>query len=184
MRSWSGSAPSSDDPSLTVKSEECKQRRRDRGADVTPARIVIDSSARIPPGASVLHKGDGKRIVAVSARADPGRIAALKDHATVIVAGDHEVDLAQVMEELGAMGIRRVMVEGGGTLIAGLVAAGLVDEIYSFICNIIIGGKDAPTLADGPGFLLESEFCRLSLIEARRIEAGILLHWKVDRLPA
>lgn len=170
-----------DDPSLTVKSDECKNRRLARGDDEHPARIVIDSRGRIPPGASVLHKGPGRRIVAVSRLADTEKVAALKEHATVIVAGDEKVDLERVMEELGDMGIRRIMVEGGGTLIAGLIQAGLADEIYTFIGNIIIGGKDAPTLADGPGFLHEAEFCRLTLIEARRIEAGILLHWKVDR---
>ena len=38
-----------DDPSLTVKGEECRQRRINRGADEHPARIVVDSRARIPP---------------------------------------------------------------------------------------------------------------------------------------
>ena len=84
------------------------------------------------------------------------------------------------MNELGAMGIHRIMVEGGGTLIAGLIKAGLVNEIYTFIGNIIIGGKDAPTFADGEGFILESAFPRLTLQEARRIEQGILLHWIVE----
>jgi 2,5-diamino-6-(ribosylamino)-4(3H)-pyrimidinone 5'-phosphate reductase len=170
-----------DDPSLTVKGDECRNVRKARGADEHPVRIVIDSSARIPLDASVLHKGTGKRVVAVSARAAQEKIAALKEHATVIVTGDEEVDLSRVMDELGTMGIRRVMVEGGGTLIAGLVARDLVDEIYQFIGSIIIGGRDAPTLADGPGSLLETEFSRLTLIEARRIGTGILLHWKVDR---
>src|SRR5512138_2904809 len=58
-----------DDPSLTVKSEECRSRRKDRGVEEHPARIVVDSTARIPLDASVLHKGPGKRIVAVSRRA-------------------------------------------------------------------------------------------------------------------
>ncbi|MCK9579394.1 MAG: 2,5-diamino-6-(ribosylamino)-4(3H)-pyrimidinone 5'-phosphate reductase [Methanoregula sp.] len=170
-----------DDPSLTVKADDCRKQRRDRGVDEHPVRIVVDSRARIPPDASILHKGAGKRIVAVSARADKQRVAELKNHATVIVTGDAEVDLTVLMDELGTMGIQRVMVEGGGTVIAGLLTAGLVDEIYTFIGNIIVGGKDAPTLADGPGFIQESEFCRLTLIEARRIEEGILLHWTVNK---
>ncbi len=169
-----------DDPSLTVKAEECRKLRRDRGVDEHPVRIVIDSMARIPHDASILHKGEGKRVIAVSTRADSQRVADLKKHATVIVAGDGKVDLAALMDELGAMGIQRVMVEGGGTIIASLLAAGLVDEIYTFIGNIIIGGRDAPTLADGPGFTLEAEFVRLTLIEARKMERGVLLHWIVN----
>ena len=170
-----------DDPSLTVKSDICRQQRRERGADEHPARVVIDSMARIPTDASILHKGTGRRIVAVSTRADSTRVAALRSLATVIVAGENEVDLPALMEELGAMGIQRLMVEGGGTVFAGMVTAGLVDEIYMFFGNIIIGGKDAPTLADGTGFIKEAEFCRLTLLEVKKMESGVLLHWTVNK---
>jgi 2,5-diamino-6-(ribosylamino)-4(3H)-pyrimidinone 5'-phosphate reductase len=158
-----------DDPSLTVKSEECRKYRRKKGQDDHPVRIVVDSAGRIPPEASILQKGEGKRVVAVSRRADATKISLLEKKATIIVAGEDEVDLCALMNELGVMGIHRVMVEGGGTLIAGLIEAGLVNEIYTFIGNIIIGGKDAPTITDGEGFILESAFPRLTLLEARRI---------------
>jgi len=169
-----------DDPSLTVKSEECRNYRRKQGWDDHPVRIVVDSAARTPPDASILNKGDGKRVVAVSKRANALKISELEKKATVIVAGEDEVDLCTLMNELGVMGIHRIMVEGGGTLIAGLIEEGLVHEIYTFIGNIIIGGKDAPTFTDGEGFVLESAFPRLKLLEARRLEGGILLHWKVE----
>lgn len=169
-----------DDPSLTIKSEECRGYRRNHGWDENPVRIVIDSSGRTPPDSSVLSKGDGKRVVAVSKKADPDTLSVLKTKATVIIAGDDEVDLPLLMDNLGVMGIHRILVEGGGTLIAGLISAGLVNEIYTFIGNIIIGGKDAPTLSDGEGFIQESAFTRLTLQDARRIENGILLHWFVS----
>jgi 2,5-diamino-6-(ribosylamino)-4(3H)-pyrimidinone 5'-phosphate reductase len=169
-----------DDPSLTVKSEECRNYRRNQGWDDHPVRIVVDSSGRIPPEASILHKGEGKRVVAVSKRADAAKIALLEKKARVIVAGEDEVDLCALINELGVMGIHRVMVEGGGTLIAGLIEAGLVNEIYTFIGNIIIGGKDTPTFTDGEGFMMESAFPRLTLLEASRIDQGILLHWNVE----
>jgi 2,5-diamino-6-(ribosylamino)-4(3H)-pyrimidinone 5'-phosphate reductase len=170
-----------DDPSLTVKGEECRQHRKNRGVCEHPARIVVDSRARIPPDAAVLHKGSGLRIIAVSEMADPEKVAVLKQSATVIVAGEKEVDLAALMDELGTLGIQRVMVEGGGELIAGLIRARLVHEIYTFIGNLIIGGRGAPTPADGEGFVNEEEFPRLTLIETRRIENGVLLHWKVEQ---
>ena len=169
-----------DDPSLTVKSAECREYRRKQGWDDHPVRIVVDSSGRIPLEASVLHKGEGKRVIAVSGRADTAKIAALKKKATVVVTGKDEVDLPALMDTLGTMGIHRIVVEGGGTLIAGLIKAGLVDDIYTFIGNIIIGGKDSPTFTDGEGFIAESTFPRLTLQEACRIEDGILLHWIVN----
>jgi 2,5-diamino-6-(ribosylamino)-4(3H)-pyrimidinone 5'-phosphate reductase len=169
-----------DDPSLTVKSEECRSYRREQGKDDHPVRIVVDSSARIPPDAAVLHKGEGKRVIAVSKKAGGDTIALLEKKASVIVSGEDEVDLPALMDELGSMGLHRIMVEGGGTLIAGLIRAGLVHEIYTYIGNILIGGKDAPTFNDGVGYTQESLFPRLSLVEVRRIEEGILLHWKVE----
>jgi 2,5-diamino-6-(ribosylamino)-4(3H)-pyrimidinone 5'-phosphate reductase len=169
-----------DDPSLTVKSEECLNYRRKKGWDDHPLRVIVDSSGSTPPNASVLHKGEGKRVVAVSGRADAKKISLLEKKATILIAGKDEVDLGILMDELGTMGVRRLMVEGGGTLIAGLMKAGLVNEIYTFIGNIIIGGKDAPTIADGEGFIKESEFARLTLLEAGRLDNGILLHWNVN----
>jgi 2,5-diamino-6-(ribosylamino)-4(3H)-pyrimidinone 5'-phosphate reductase len=169
-----------DDPSLTVKSEECLNYRRKKGWDDHPLRVVVDSSGSTPPNASFLSKGEGKRVVAVSAGADAKTIDVLGKKATILIAGKDEVDLGILMDELGKMGVCRVMVEGGGTLIAGLMKAGLVNEIFTFIGNMIIGGKDAPTVADGEGFIQESEFTRLTLLESTRIDNGILLHWKVS----
>jgi 2,5-diamino-6-(ribosylamino)-4(3H)-pyrimidinone 5'-phosphate reductase len=118
-----------DDPSLTVKSDDCRRFRTDRGTDEHPVRIVVDSRARTPPAASILNKGPGKRVIAVSKRADENRISELRKYATILESGETEVDLRQLMEQLGEMGIQRLMVEGGGTLIGGLVSCGLVDEI-------------------------------------------------------
>jgi 2,5-diamino-6-(ribosylamino)-4(3H)-pyrimidinone 5'-phosphate reductase len=169
-----------DDPSLTIKSEECRKYRKEHGQDEHPVRIVVDSSARIDPDASVLNKGEGKRVIAVSKRADVTKVSDLKKKSTVIVTGDEHVDLTALMSELYSMGIHRIMVEGGGTLIAGLFEAGLVHEIFTFIGNIIIGGRDAPTCSDGEGFIKDASFPRLTLQEARRFDQGILLHWIVE----
>jgi 2,5-diamino-6-(ribosylamino)-4(3H)-pyrimidinone 5'-phosphate reductase len=170
-----------DNPSLTVKNPDYKRERQRSGKPEHPVRVIIDSGARTPPDASVLTKGEGTRVVAVTERADPDRVSILRTKATVIVAGKTEVDLGRVLDELGVMGIRHLMVEGGGTLIAGLIRAGLVDEIYTYIGSIIIGGKDAPTLADGAGWVSEADFARLELTEITRVDDGILVHWKVKR---
>jgi len=54
-----------------------------------------------------------------------------------------------------------------------------VDEIYTFVGNLIIGGKTAPTFADGEGFV-ESDIVKLELMTAERMEEGALLKWKVS----
>jgi 2,5-diamino-6-(ribosylamino)-4(3H)-pyrimidinone 5'-phosphate reductase len=170
-----------DDPSLTVKSPDLRTMRVARGLPEHPVRIVVDSGARTPPDASLLHKGEGERIIACSERADPEKKAVLGRSATVLVAGRDRVDLPLLLTLLHERGIRRLMVEGGGTLIAGLFSAGLVDELTCFVGNMIIGGRDAPTLADGPGFIDEDTFVRLSLSGMERMDEGVLLTWRVTR---
>ncbi len=168
-----------DDPSLTVKSEERKAARRKEGADENPVRIVVDSSGRTPVDAEILHKGAGRRIIAVSRKADAARIHDLQKYAEVVACGDDKVHLTTLMEYLGGLGIRRLMVEGGGTLIWGLFNEGLVDELITCIGNVIIGGADAPTPVDGHGFVIESEFPTLELIESVPMDKGAVLRWRV-----
>lgn len=167
-----------DDPSLTVKSPELKSMRKQRGLPDNPVRVVVDSMLRTPPSASFLHRGEGLRIIACSEKADTGRRKNLETHASIIMAGKEEVDLNLLLSRLSEQGISQLMVEGGGTLIWGLVARGLVDELTCFIGNMIIGGSTAPTLADGEGFTDESTFARLSLYHIQRMDGGVLLHWK------
>ena len=170
-----------DNPSLTVKSPELRAERRSAGKDEHPVRVVVDSLGKTPPSADILHKGTGKRIVAVSRKAPLEKVEALRKHAAVIVAGDATVDLAVLLDDLYRQGVRRLMVEGGGTLIWGLFAQGLVDELQTFVGNMVIGGKDAPTPADGVGFLREADFARLRIIEAIRLDDGLLVRWSVEK---
>ncbi|HII79634.1 MAG TPA: 2,5-diamino-6-(ribosylamino)-4(3H)-pyrimidinone 5'-phosphate reductase [Methanosarcina sp.] len=167
-----------DDPSLTVKSPERKAARKAAGKSENPVRIVVDSAARIPHDADIFKKGEGRRIIAVSNSAPAEKIKSLEEKALVIKTGAHKVDLTELAKKLKEMGINTLMVEGGATLNWGMLSAGLVDEVYTFVGNLIIGGKTAPTFADGEGFT-EAELLGLELLSAEKIEDGILLKWKV-----
>jgi len=167
----------SDNPSLTVKSKVRKERRLSMGLDENPARIVVDSMARTPMDADIFKKWDGKRFIAVWKSAPADKVQELSKHADIICVGEKSVDLAKLLFELNNRGIKKLMVEGGATLNWGLISGGLVDEIYTFIGNMIIGGKSAPTLVDGEGFV--SGFCKLGLLSCEILEEGVLLKWKV-----
>ena len=168
----------SDDPSLTVKSPERKAARKASGKSENPARIIVDSAARTPLEADIFKKGEGIRIIAVSNAAPAENVERLEKKALVIKTGTDKVDLAELAGKLKEMGISTLMVEGGATLIWGMLSADLVDEIYTFIGNLIIGGATAPTFTDGDGFS-GAELLRLELLSAEKIEDGILLKWKV-----
>lgn len=169
----------SDDPSLTVKSEDRRKRRAAQGLDENPARIVVDSKASIPLTADLFKKGTGKRIIVISKAAPIERVEALKEKADIIVAGDAEVDLSEMAAELKKRGINRLMVEGGATLNWAMTRAGLVDQISVFVGNLIIGGREAPTFMDGEGISDRSEAIELQLIKYEPMDEGIVLTWKV-----
>jgi 2,5-diamino-6-(ribosylamino)-4(3H)-pyrimidinone 5'-phosphate reductase len=170
-----------DDPSLTVKSEDLRRWRKSMGRDENPVRVVVDSTGRTPSDASVFRKGQGKRVIGCSKAARPEAIRRLRPFADIIVAGDDKVDLAGLLTGLSGMGVKTLMVEGGGTLLWSLFENLLVDEVFQFIGNVIIGGKGSPTPADGAGFLKELEFTRMELIGATPLDEGVLLHWRVKR---
>jgi 2,5-diamino-6-(ribosylamino)-4(3H)-pyrimidinone 5'-phosphate reductase len=69
------------------------------------------------------------------------------------------------------------MVEGGGELVFSLFEAGLVDELSVYVGNLVVGGREAPTLADGEGFV--DEFPELRLDGVERVDDGVLLEWTV-----
>jgi len=168
----------SDDPSLTVKSPERKAARKAAGKSENPVRIIVDSAARTPLDADIFKKEEGIRIIAVSNAAPAENVEKLEKKALVIKTGTNKVDLSELAGNLKEIGINTLMVEGGATLNWGMLSAGLVDEIYTFVGNLIIGGATSPTFTDGEGFL-EAEILELELLSVEKIEEGVLLKWKV-----
>ena len=166
-----------DDPSLTLDSEQRQTKRVGNGDPSNPARVIADSRIRTPPDATVLDDAAPTYLL-VSEAAPTDFMEQMEDAgATVIAAGDDRVDLPSAFERLKADGIDQLMVEGGGELIFSLFAADLVDECSVFVGPKIIGGRDAPTLADGDGFT--EEFPELSLQTVERLDEGVLLQWDV-----
>ena len=166
-----------DDPSLTVKSPARVDARRGRGDPPHPARVVIDSRGRTPLEATVLGD-EADTYVCVSEAAPRSRRDDLAADATVIVAGDERVDLPRAVAGLEDAGLDRLMIEGGGELIFSFLAADLVDELRVFVGPLVIGGRDAPTLADGDGFL--EDFPELTLEDVTELDEGVVLSWTVD----
>lgn len=90
------------------------------------------------------------------------------------------VDVPRVIDRLAARGVQSLLVEAGGDLIAQFLAAGVVDEIYVTICPLVLGGKDAPTVVDGPGFAFP-DAPRLSLAHAHRVGDELYCRYLVKR---
>ena len=165
-----------DDPSL-VRHDEAHRADR-RGPDAAPpARVAVDSRCRTPEDAAILDD-DPETYVLTSESAPDERQRALEGAgATVLVAGAERVDLPAALAALAREGVDRLLVEGGGELIFSLFEAGLVDELSVFVGGMIIGGREAPTLADGEGFV--DDFPALELESVERLDDGVVLRWSV-----
>ncbi len=170
-----------DDPSLTVKSEKRREKRRRARKAENPLRIVVDNRARTPVDAEILVKGEGKRMIAVSKQAIVEDVERLGEKAEILICGEEEVNLRNLLYLLWQRGVSRLMVEGGATLNWSLISQGLVDELYIYVGNMIIGGENAPTLVDGKGFTLDEKMVRLELLSAKRMDEGVLLRWRVRK---
>ncbi len=167
-----------DDPSLTVDDPELREQREQRGEPANPARVVADSQIRTPPNANILDD-TAESYLLTSEAATPDFIAQMEENGvTVIVAGDGRVDLSEAFAELDSEGVEQLMVEGGGELIFSLFEEQLVDHLSVFVGPVIIGGRSAPTLADGDGFL--DEFPTLKMESVERVDDGALLHYTVE----
>ncbi|MEF8886935.1 MAG: 2,5-diamino-6-(ribosylamino)-4(3H)-pyrimidinone 5'-phosphate reductase [Haloarculaceae archaeon] len=170
-----------DDPSLTVKDQRLREQRRERGEPPNPARVVADSQVRTPMDAAVLDDA-AETYLLVSEAAPADFVDAMESAgATVLSAGQDRVDLSVAFARLAAEGFDQLMVEGGGELIFSLFEAGLVDELSVFVGSTVIGGREAPTLADGEGFV--GEFPDLELQSVKRLDEGVVLSYEVQGTP-
>jgi 2,5-diamino-6-(ribosylamino)-4(3H)-pyrimidinone 5'-phosphate reductase len=167
-----------DDPHLTVDDPSLRAARTDRGDPETPVRVVVDSTGRTPADARILDDAATTYVVVSAAAPDSRRRALEEAGATVVVAGDDRVALDDAVSALSTRGIDRLMIEGGGEIIFSCFDAGLVDELSVYVGSLVLGGRDAPTLVDGDGFV--ESLPDLSLEDVSRIDDGVLLEYVVD----
>ncbi len=130
-----------DDPELTCRLPGL--------AHASAVRIIADGSLRTPPTAKLVRTAStvATWIVTVN-EAGAARRRALTDHGVEMVNvaadGDGRPDLTAAMEALGARGLTRVLVEGGGELAAALLRADLVDRVAWFHAPKVMGGEGIP----------------------------------------
>lgn len=161
-----------DDPRLSVHKIKTKKKN--------PLRVVVDSNARTPLDAR-MFKEEGRTVVAVSLKADEERVRRLKGRAEVVVCGSEKVNLKCLMKKLYKMGVKRLLLEGGGNLNWGMLKEGLIDEVSVAVAPRIVGGKDAVSLVEGEGFLTIKEGVKLRLLAHYPLGDDLILEYKVVR---
>jgi 2,5-diamino-6-(ribosylamino)-4(3H)-pyrimidinone 5'-phosphate reductase len=181
----------SEDPRLTVRDPELVARRVRTGREAQPVKVGVSSRVEHSGARSLRSEGDfvtagdGRVLLCTSSQTDARTAAALAGLGIeVIVAGDDRVDLKGALSALAERGVERLMVEGGSTLVAALLEAGLVDELQLAVAPLVFGGETAPTPVGGPGWS-RAEARDLFLVEAETSTDGdVVLRYLTHGGPA
>ena len=118
-----------------------------RGAHESFA-VAIDPSGRL---AWKENNIDGDHVVAIlSERVSDEYLDLLRDRGvSYLFAGNRDTDLAVALEKIGtSVGIRRLMLEGGGRINGEMLAAGLIDELSVLISPVADARIGTPALFD------------------------------------
>lgn len=160
-----------DDPRLLVKAAERRARRAAAGLPESPLRVVVSGRGELDPSLRLFSGGGDAPLVYAGSPALAGLRRRLGDRALVVDGGE-PLDLARVLDDLGGRGVRRLMVEGGGSVHTQLLAAGLADELQLAVAPLLVG--------EGPRFFGEAaglDGGRLTLAEARPVGDVVLLRY-------
>jgi diaminohydroxyphosphoribosylaminopyrimidine deaminase / 5-amino-6-(5-phosphoribosylamino)uracil reductase len=166
-----------DDPLLTT--------RLPGGGGRDPIRIVVDSRLRIPYEAKVLTASPTAcTIIATTASAPDEKrrqLEALGAKVLVIDGDGSGVPLAPLMDQLGAMQVTSILLEGGGELHGAALRAGIVDKVLYFIAPKLLGGRTAPPAIGGEGFARLVEAVTLERTQVKRLDGDLLIEGYVRR---
>jgi 5-amino-6-(5-phosphoribosylamino)uracil reductase len=167
-----------DNPRLLVRSPARQQERVARGASPTPIKVTVTGSCELDPSALFFTLGDVDKLVYCASRALERARGRLGGVATVVDGGD-PVDLCRVSGDLYDRGVRRLMVEGGGTVHTQFLTAGLVDELQLVVAPFFVGDSRAPRFVGDGAFPWTPER-RAELAEVRQIGDVVLLRYKLS----
>jgi len=169
----------SEDPRLTVKSAELRAGRAARGMPENPMKIGVVSRATLNLEGDFVCAGPARRVIFTTSQTTTQQAQALSTAGVeVYTMGEKRADLVRVLETLKGLGVKRLMVEGGGWLNFALLRLGLVDELLVYVAPLIFGGDAAPTAAGGDG-LTRSAAISLKLANVQVVDeaGGVLLHY-------
>ncbi|KMK74984.1 bifunctional diaminohydroxyphosphoribosylaminopyrimidine deaminase/5-amino-6-(5-phosphoribosylamino)uracil reductase RibD [Alkalihalobacillus pseudalcaliphilus] len=132
-----------DDPELTTRVPNGRH----------PLRVIVDSSLKIPLEAKVANDGLAPTWVFTSQHYDKEKAAILEARGVKIIATSTEkrVNPVEVLKYLGGEHISSLLLEGGGTIHASFLEAGLVDKVVLYFAPKLVGGQLAPTFLEGNG---------------------------------
>ncbi|MBV6701135.1 RibD family protein [Kitasatospora aureofaciens] len=169
-----GNTLRTDNPRLLVNDPARRAARVAAGRAAYPLKVTLSASGTLDPGLRFWHTGGGKLAYTTAAGAAVLR-PALDGLADVVALGG-SVDLGAVLDDLGARGVRRLMVEGGGSVHTQFLAQGLADELQLAMAPLLVGQTEAPRFVH-PAAFPGGPARRMRLLEARTVGDVVLLRY-------
>ena len=160
-----------DNPSLTV--------RYVKGQN--PVRIILDSLGTIKSNSKIIQTCNSvPTIIAVSESISAKNLQRLRKFPlNVIICGKNSVNIPQLLRTLLNNGIKRILLEGGGTLNWSFIKKNLIDEAIVTLTPYILGGKDSVSLVDGSGFKNLDVSTKLKLKKIQKNKNELVLFYKL-----
>jgi diaminohydroxyphosphoribosylaminopyrimidine deaminase / 5-amino-6-(5-phosphoribosylamino)uracil reductase len=145
-----------DDPQLTARPDGSPVP-----LDEQPRRVVFDSLARLPLSSRLVGvAGEIPLTVVVSRAAARAETDALEVAGVQVLVATGENEPARVrsaLDQLGAMGVGSILLEGGPHLAGAFLDAGEIDELRLFLAPLLLGGSAARDPLEGEGVARISE---------------------------
>ncbi|MGH3133307.1 MAG: dihydrofolate reductase family protein [Gaiellaceae bacterium] len=157
--------------------------RRRLGRAERPEVAILTGRGSIAPTHPVLASG------ALVLTSEPGAVRLqgdLPEASTVAIVGEEpEIDLRRAVEALHERRHGLILSEAGPHTFGGLVAAGLVDELFLTISPLVAGDRGQPTrLGLAESVDLMPRGVRARLLGLRRHEEHLFLRYELDGRPA
>lgn len=167
-----------DDPALLVRSEQRRQRRVAAGLPESPTKVTLTEGGDLDPSARFFTEGGGEKLVYCPSSAAASTGARVGRLATVVDAGP-SVTMRSLSEDLYHRGVRRLMVEGGGTVHTQFLTEGQADELQLVVAPFFVGDSEARRFVYDGRFPWCAEH-RATLVEARPIGDVVLLRYAMS----
>jgi 5-amino-6-(5-phosphoribosylamino)uracil reductase len=168
-----------DNPRLEVRDQGRQHQRVARGLPPTPAKVTVTGHAQLDPCARFFSAGGNEKLVYCATGAVSEARHRLGDVATVIDGGQ-PVEMRSMSEDLFSRGVRRLMVEGGGTIHTQFLTAGLADELHLVIAPFFVGDSRARRFVEDGRFPWHPDR-HAELVDVRRIDDVVLLRYALSQ---
>jgi 5-amino-6-(5-phosphoribosylamino)uracil reductase len=167
-----------DNPRLMVRSKARREDRAARGLSPSPIKVTVTERVDLDPAADFFTTGDAEKLVYCASRRVGDAQARFRLLATVVDAGE-PVQMRTISEDLGARGVERLMVEGGGKVHTQFLCDNLADELQLVVAPFFVGDSRAPRFVSDGHFPWNPDR-RATLAEVRQIGDVVLLRYALS----